>query len=135
MPEADGDPSLLFFGREVSPNHHALAERFGLFDRFFTSGEVSQQGHFWSTAAYVTDYTEKTTHPLYAKKREDADEHDVDEPAVGYLWTRAAQKKITQCVYGEFGDPTVTKNGYGPAKASVGPYLSPDYPPFDMTIS
>ena len=28
---------LVFFGRDVSPNHHALAERFGLFDRFFTT--------------------------------------------------------------------------------------------------
>ena len=135
MKEGDGDPSLVFFGREVSPNHHALAERFGLFDRFFTSGEVSQQGHYWSTAAYVTDYTEKVTHPLYSDKREDvAKDDDSDEPAEGYLWNRAAQKKIRQIVYGEFGDPTLTPKGYGPAKVSVGPYLSPDYPPFDMTI-
>jgi YVTN family beta-propeller protein len=135
MTEGDGDPSLVFFGRDVSPNHHALAERFGLFDRFFTSGEVSQQGHYWSTAAYVTDYTEKITQPLYSRKREDVEkDDDTDEPAEGYLWTRAAQKKIRQIVYGEFGDPTLTKNGYGPAKPSVGPFLSPDYPPFDMAI-
>jgi len=135
MKEGDGDPSLVFFGREVSPNHHALAERFGLFDRFFTSGEVSQLGHYWSTAAYVTDYTEKITHPLYSDKREDvAKDDDTDEPAEGYLWNRGAKKKIKQIVYGEFGDPTVTPKGYGPLKPSVGPYLSPDYPPFDMAI-
>jgi len=135
MKDGDGDPSLVFFGREVSPNHHALADRFGLFDRFFTSGEVSQQGHYWSTAAYVTDYTEKITQPLYSHKREDvAADDDTDEPAEGYLWTRGAQKKIRQIVYGEFGDPTLTPKGYGPAKPSVGPYLSSDYPPFDMAI-
>ena len=57
----DGDSSLTFFPRAVSPNHHALAERFGTYDRFFVNAEVSQQGHPWSTAGYVTDYIEKTT--------------------------------------------------------------------------
>src|SRR6185295_19678667 len=61
LPGGDGDPSLAFFPREVSPNHHALAERFGIFDRFFVNAEVSAQGHNWSTSAYTTDYTEKTT--------------------------------------------------------------------------
>src|SRR4029079_6806996 len=37
LPAGDGDRSLLFFARAVSPNHHALAERFGLFDRFFVN--------------------------------------------------------------------------------------------------
>ncbi|HEY8829843.1 MAG TPA: beta-propeller fold lactonase family protein, partial [Candidatus Limnocylindria bacterium] len=92
MKDGDGDPALVFFGRDISPNHHALAERFGLFDRFFTSGEVSEQGHIWATAAYVTDYSEKTVHATYSRKRPDADEGDVDDPAEGYLWTRAAQK-------------------------------------------
>jgi phospholipase C len=50
LPQADGDTSLLFFPRTVSPNHHALAERFGIFDRFFVNAEVSAQGHPWSTA-------------------------------------------------------------------------------------
>ncbi|MGH9519053.1 MAG: YncE family protein, partial [Terriglobales bacterium] len=43
--QGDGDTSLLFFPRPLSPNHHALAERFGIFDRFFTNAEVSAQGH------------------------------------------------------------------------------------------
>ena len=43
--EGDGDPNLVFFGRTTSPNHHGLAERFGLFDMFFTNAEVSSQGH------------------------------------------------------------------------------------------
>jgi hypothetical protein len=44
LPQADGDTALLFFPRPVSPNHHALAERFGIFDRFFTNAEVSADG-------------------------------------------------------------------------------------------
>jgi phospholipase C len=46
--QADGDTSLVFFPRSVSPNHHALAERFGIFDRFFVNAEVSPDGHNWS---------------------------------------------------------------------------------------
>src|SRR2546423_59379 len=49
----DGAPSLVFFGKDSTPNPRALAARFGLFDRFFPSPEVSSQGHIWSTAAYV----------------------------------------------------------------------------------
>src|SRR6266853_1603857 len=57
MKEGDGDASLVYFPDiTITPNHHALARRFGLFDRFFANAEVSSQGHIWSTAAYVTNY-------------------------------------------------------------------------------
>ena len=62
----DGDPSLVFFPRAVSPNHHALAERFGLFDRFFVNAEASPDGHNWSMAAYTTDYLQKTVPSNYS---------------------------------------------------------------------
>ncbi|HET6275099.1 MAG TPA: PQQ-binding-like beta-propeller repeat protein, partial [Candidatus Cybelea sp.] len=45
MPQGNGDPKLVYFGARVTPNQHALAERFGLFDNFYTSGEVSDAGH------------------------------------------------------------------------------------------
>jgi hypothetical protein len=68
---ADGDPSLAIFGegdtarrpdgtsQAVTPNHRALAERFGLFDRFFVNSEASPDGHNWATAAFSTDYVDK----------------------------------------------------------------------------
>src|SRR5207248_572297 len=43
----------------VTPNHHALAQRFGLFDRFFVNSEASPDGHNWATAAFSTDYVDK----------------------------------------------------------------------------
>jgi YVTN family beta-propeller protein len=133
--DGDGDPSLLFFGPEIAPNHYALADRFGLYDRFFTSGEVSSLGHVWLTAAYVTDYGEKIVPSAYASKRPDVDERDADEPSAGYLWTRAKEKGITLRNYGEFGDPEKKADGYKTLKKELDPYTSPDYPPFDMTIS
>ena len=68
LTQADGDTALLFFPWPVSPNHHALAERFGIFDRFFVNAEVSPDGHNWSTASYVTDYVEKTLPSNYSSR-------------------------------------------------------------------
>ncbi len=134
IPEGDGDPSLLFFPREASPNHRALAARFGLLDRFFVNSEVSAQGHLWSTAAYVTDYTEKTTHLLYSERRPDFDEGEVDDPAEGYLWSRALEKGVSLRIYGEFALPDATKTHYLATKKDAKPYTSADYPAFDVNI-
>jgi YVTN family beta-propeller protein len=68
---ADGEPAFAIFGNSetarrpngteqaVTPNHHALAQRFGLFDRFFVNSEASPDGHAWATAAFSTDYVDK----------------------------------------------------------------------------
>ena len=56
----DSDPSLTMYGEEGTPNHHKLARQFGVIDNFYDSGEVSGDGHVWSTAAITSDYTEKT---------------------------------------------------------------------------
>jgi hypothetical protein len=139
LPNGDGDTSLQFFPRAVSPNHHALAERFGLFDRFFVNAEVSSQGHVWSTAAYVTDYGEKTIPSLYANRRNGDDRGDVDEPAAGYLWNAAIKKGLTLRDYGEFAEPVPNKDKTAPTryratKAALIPYTSPDYAVFDMSV-
>lgn len=139
LPQGDGDSSLVFFPRAISPNHHALAERFGLFDRFFCNAEVSSQGHVWSTAAYVTDYGEKTIPSLYSSRRDGNDRDDVDEPAFGYLWNAAIRKGITLRNYGEFGERVPNKNDKEPAqyraiKPALDRYTSREYPAFDMNI-
>ncbi len=59
-PVGNGDPSLTMYGADVTPNQHKLALQFGVLDNFFDSGEVSGDGHVWSTAAIGTDYLEKT---------------------------------------------------------------------------
>jgi YVTN family beta-propeller protein len=57
LPVGNGDPSLVEFGANVTPNQHALASRFVTLDNFFDSGEVSGNGWVWSTAARETDWT------------------------------------------------------------------------------
>ena len=139
LPQGDGDPSLVFFPGTISPNHHALAERFGLFDRFFCNAEVSSQGHVWSTAGYVTDYGEKTIPSLYSSRRDGNDRGDVDEPAFGYLWNAATKKGLTLRNYGEFGERVPNKNTNEPVryraiKPALDRYTSREYPAYDMSI-
>jgi YVTN family beta-propeller protein len=152
MKEGDGDPSLLFFPENVSPNHHALARRFGLFDRFFTNAEVSAQGHNWSTAAYSSDYLEKTMPSEYSSRgrgydyegtnrgRVVDDEDDVNAPAMGYLWDLAVRKKISLRNYGEFaGNSDDVRDAVGKEmigfRRALRDTTSPDYPPFNMKIA
>jgi DNA-binding beta-propeller fold protein YncE len=128
--EGDGDASLVYFPDiSVTPNHHALARRFGLFDRFFVNAEVSSQGHIWSTAAYVTDYGEKIVPSGYAGKRGDVDGEDSDEPERGFLWTLAKSSGVSFRDYGEMvkGNP-----GWPVTQKELGGDVSQDYIPFDL---
>ena len=128
--EGDGDASLVYFPDiSVTPNHHALARRFGLFDRFFVNAEVSSQGHIWSTAAYVTDYGEKVVPSGYAGKRGDVDGEDSDEPERGFLWTLAKKSGVSFRDYGEMvkGNP-----GWPVTQKDLGADISSDYIPFDL---
>jgi DNA-binding beta-propeller fold protein YncE len=130
LKEGDGEASLVYFPDiTITPNHHALARHFGLFDRFFVNAEVSSQGHIWSTAAYVTDYGEKTVPSAYAGKRGDIDGEDSDEPERGFLWTLAKSSGITFRDYGEMvkGNP-----GWPVTQHDLGADVNPDYLPFDL---
>ena len=156
MKEGDGDPSLVFFGRANTPNHHALAKRFGLFDRFFTNAEVSADGHNWSTAAYATDYVQKTVPSEYSQRRSDYDyegtnrgrivdeDDDVAAPAMGYIWDAAIRKGVSVRDYGEFvwNGPRSSPEEGGAGRASHFPTrhalmgrVNLDYPPYDLDIS
>jgi DNA-binding beta-propeller fold protein YncE len=150
--QADGDTSLLFFGRAISPNHHALAERFGIFDRFFVNAEVSGDGHNWSTAAYVTDYVDKTVQLNYSDRgrsydfegqnrgKRPAAGEDAGEPANGYLWDLAQRRGITFRNFGEFvrdaepGDDRPPPAGYRGLKPFLESHTDSTYPGFDLKI-
>jgi DNA-binding beta-propeller fold protein YncE len=116
LPVGDGDPSLTMYGKDITPNEHKLALQFGVLDNFYDSGEVSGDGHLWSTAATTSDYNEKTWPIAYRSKERAydfggsvADEvpleqgiPDVDDPATGFLWDNLARRGLTYRIYGEF---------------------------------
>ena len=64
----DGDPNLAVFGKAMTPNLHALARRFVDLDAFFDSGESSNTGWNWTTAARTNDWTEREAPVNYAER-------------------------------------------------------------------
>ena len=124
----DGDPSLTMYGQDITPNEHALARQFGILDNFYDSGEVSGDGHVWSTAAITSDYTEKTWQIGYRGHERSYDyegevagefplqqnQADVNEPETGYLWGNLARHGLSYRHYGEF----VTSIWCGPERNS-----------------
>ncbi len=103
----NGDAKLCFFGRTVTPNQHAIAQRFGLLDNAYTNGEVSDAGHNWSTAAYANDYVERNWPQTYGG-RSDGDDLAVgagaSAPHNGYIWDAAARAHVSFRDYGEMID-------------------------------
>ncbi|HEY3988043.1 MAG TPA: bifunctional YncE family protein/alkaline phosphatase family protein [Acidobacteriaceae bacterium] len=116
LPAGNNDPSLVMYGRSITPNEHKLAEQFGILDDFYDSGEVSGDGHVWSTAAITSDYTEKTWQQSYRGKERVYDFEgvvenglpltekipDVNEPESNYLWTNLARHHKTYFHFAEY---------------------------------
>jgi DNA-binding beta-propeller fold protein YncE len=116
LPVGDGDASLTMYGADITPNEHKLALQFGVLDNFYDSGEVSGDGHLWSTAATTSDYNEKTWPIAYRGKERtydfggavsdalplDRGIPDIDDPGTGFLWDNLALHGLTYRIYGEF---------------------------------
>jgi YVTN family beta-propeller protein len=119
MPEGNGDPNLVLFGENITPNHHAIAREFVLLDNFYVNGEVSADGHNWSMGAYATDYLEKNWPTSYGDRGGSYPGGGVREIANSkiFFWDQCKRHGVTYRTYGEFvGDegPTlpVLQNNY-----------------------
>jgi YVTN family beta-propeller protein len=55
----NSDPKLCVYGRQVTPNHHALANQFVLLDNYYCNGVNSSDGHQWATQGIIGEYFEK----------------------------------------------------------------------------
>ena len=142
LPHGNGDPALAIFGRDVTPNAHALAEEFVLLDNLYADAEVSADGHNWSMGAYATDFVEKIWPPDYGRKGFDYlfEGNDANAfPTNGYLWDAAARAGLTLRNYGEFvgvaaeTEPTKLSLSTGMEGALKG-NTCPFYPGFDLDI-
>jgi len=98
LKEGNGDPTLVLFGENSSPNHHKLAREFVLLDNFYVNADVSADGHHWSTAAIANDYVVKLWPNQYAQRRQLYDfegQEPTAQPPAGYLWTNAAAAGVS----------------------------------------
>ena len=127
----NGDTSLLLFGKNITPNQHALAESFVLLDNFYVNAEVSADGHNWSMGAYANDYLEKTWPSSYGGRGGTyggEGERTVANNKGGFIWDQCRKYGVSYRTYGEFADD---------AKANI-PVLenhfSTSYPGYDLSI-
>lgn len=138
MSEGNGDPALVWFGAAVTPNQHAIAKRFGLFDNAYTNGEVSDSGHNWSVGAFANDYVERVWPPTYGGRRDDDDVTSGEGAHVahnGFIWNAAVAAHVSFRDYGEMTNVP----GPGQPPASPAPTLrglyDPKYVSFDLDYS
>ena len=137
MAEGNGDASLASFGGPVTPNDHAIAARFGLFDNAYTGGEVSSPGHMWATAAFANDYMERSWPASSGGRRETDDLTDqAYVPAGGYVWDAARRSHVTFRDYGELVEAATTPASPGVADApGLNRRFDPSYRGWDLDYS
>jgi hypothetical protein len=100
LKQGNGDPSLTLFGRDVTPNQHALAEQFVLLDNLYCSGEVSQDGQPWTTSAYATDFTQRAWTLSYSRHGSLNIGGGIQEQSTPYIWELARQKGLKVKTFG-----------------------------------
>jgi hypothetical protein len=98
----DGDPGLTLFGREVTPNHHALSEQFVTLDNFFADGEVSVLGHSFTTSGYASPFLEWLGNNGYSGRYKGYPYGMVPSAtSPAYLWDALDDARAGYRVYGE----------------------------------
>jgi YVTN family beta-propeller protein len=159
--EGNGDPTLTQFGAKTTPNQHALAGQFGLYDNAYDVGTNSAEGHNWMMQGDDPSYTESAAGEY--QRSYDTEEDVLGHQRSGFLWTAVESAGATAKNYGEFeymeGKPPGSwqdyycavksvENGGNPAQLTV-PNLKGDYgsaipsldaiadplsPPYDLSI-
>lgn len=122
LPKGNGDKSVCLFPRNITPNQHALAERFVLLDNFYVCAECSQDGWSWSTTGMVNAYASRNTPTNYSGRGRAYDTegsnngvpvdllgmNDVARPPSGYIWEHCYKHGVSYRDYGmfvQFSDP------------------------------
>jgi DNA-binding beta-propeller fold protein YncE len=131
MPEGNGDSTLVLFGKNVTPNLHALAKQFVLLDNFYVDGEVSADGHNWTMGAYATDYLEKNWPTSYGSRGGSypaEGEREIANNKDGFLWDFCKKYGVTYRSYGEF------ISGLKPNLPVLQDHFCPYYVGWDLSI-
>jgi YVTN family beta-propeller protein len=131
IPEGNGDPNLVLFGENITPNQHALAREFVLLDNFYVDGEVSADGHNWTMGAYATDYLEKNWPTSYGGRGgtyPGEGSREIANNKNGFLWDNCMRNGISFRTYAEFmGEKE-------PNIAVLKGHYCPFYRSWDMTV-
>lgn len=140
--KGNSEPSLALFPREVSPNHHKLAEDFVLLDNFYVNADVSADGHNWSSAAIAPAYVQRMWPNSYAGRRKKYD-YEGGEPAAnapaGRIWNSALAAGLRVRNYGWWCENLPKADGARQIAVVRDPQLAAhtamNYRGFDLTYS
>jgi len=159
--KGNGDPTLTQFGEKATPNQHALAKQFGLYDNTYDVGTNSSEGHNWLMQGDNPEYSESDAGEY--QRTYDTEEDVLGHQRSGFLWSAVESAGATARNYGEFeymegkpsgiwqqyycasksvmagGDPaqltaTGLQGNYGSAIPSLNAIADPLSPPFDLSI-
>ncbi|MEJ1110721.1 MULTISPECIES: bifunctional YncE family protein/alkaline phosphatase family protein [unclassified Kribbella] len=100
IPEGNGDPALAQYGENVTPNQHAMAKQFGLYDNTYDIGTNSAEGHNWLMQADNPEYTESSAGEYL--RSYDTEDDALGHQRTGFIWTGAQAAGKTVRDFGEF---------------------------------
>ncbi|MEV6053673.1 alkaline phosphatase family protein [Streptomyces sp. NPDC052107] len=157
MPQGNGDPSVTQFGENVTPNQHALAKQFGLYDNTYDVGTNSAEGHNWLMQADDPEYTESSAGEY--QRSYDTENDALGHQKSGFIWSGAQAAGKTVRDFGEFqsveskpsgatwqnlycdaknmdatGQPTAYPIQTGSAIPSLNSVSVPGFPMFDLDV-
>lgn len=130
--DVNADPAYEYLAA-ATPQEHAVVSRFASSDNFFSDGEASVQGHWWTTSAAVSDWVEKAWRLNYSDRNRAADFlAPVAMPQRCSLFQSALTRQtqsagaFTLRNYGEFYG-AITPDGNGlPVSSPCSPFLGPN---------
>ncbi len=96
----NGDRSLAQFGAKATPNQHALAKQFGLYDNTYDIGTNSAEGHNWLMQGDNPEYTESDAGEYV--RSYDTEDDVLGHQRSGFLWTAAESAGNSARDFGEF---------------------------------
>ncbi|MEN3303844.1 MAG: hypothetical protein V7603_46 [Micromonosporaceae bacterium] len=100
IPAGNGDPTLTQFGENVTPNQHAMAQQFGLYDNTYDIGTNSAEGHNWLMQADDPQYTESSAGEYL--RSYDTEDDALGHQRSGFIWSGAQAVGNTVRDFGEF---------------------------------
>src|SRR5262245_15164588 len=101
QPQGNGDPTLVQFGRDVTPNAHAITDQFTLLDNYYGPGDQSALGHRWCLQAYPSVWVHK-----YGNARNN--QSPMLLGPTDAIYDQAKARGLSVRAYGERGANTIT---------------------------
>jgi YVTN family beta-propeller protein len=110
----NGDPTLAVFGASVTPNAHALVERFPLFDNFYDPSRQSADGHQWITEGLAPYGDDGLQSPDWIRSYPGGNGGDaLAYQNKGFLFSEASAAGLPVKIYGENAENNTFKQPDG----------------------